>query len=135
MSPWLKYTLIQLPELVLVAVALVAARAQGWISGYMAAILAAVWLLKEVLLYPLYRRALMEGPSAGAGALVGCRGRAATALAPTGQIRIKGEYWRARLAEDGDVEPGGSVIVEAADGLELTVRPCRDHLMPRREGD
>jgi membrane protein implicated in regulation of membrane protease activity len=122
MDPRWRYALIQLPELVLVGLALTAAHVYGWIGLASAAVLSGVWVAKELALYPLYRRALMEGPPAGAAALVDHDGQAVTPLEPSGQIRIRGEYWRARLAGGGYAAPGTTVRVVAADGLVLTVR-------------
>ncbi len=39
-----------------------------------------------------------------------------------GQVLVAGELWQARRADGGDLVPGDHVQVEAADGLELTVR-------------
>jgi membrane-bound serine protease (ClpP class) len=39
-----------------------------------------------------------------------------------GQVLVAGELWQARRADGSDLVPGDHVRVEAADGLELTVR-------------
>ena len=60
----------------------------------------------------------------GADAMVGQVAVAMTPLAPTGQVEVRGEIWKARLAEGSDpVQAGAEVRVQAVDGLILTVAP------------
>lgn len=60
----------------------------------------------------------------GREALVGCPGRARTALgAGEGRVIVDGALWRARNAfPDEPVEPEDAVVVIGVDGLTLTVR-------------
>ncbi|HDI52967.1 MAG TPA: nodulation protein NfeD, partial [Candidatus Bathyarchaeota archaeon] len=46
----------------------------------------------------------------GFEALEGCRGVAVTPLKPYGEVRVEGEFWRAR-AEEGEIEEGSEIIV------------------------
>lgn len=48
-------------------------------------------------------------------------GVAATALAPYGEVRVGGEFWRAR-AEEGSIDRGAEVTVVGREGLLLIVR-------------
>jgi membrane-bound serine protease (ClpP class) len=58
----------------------------------------------------------------GADAMVGHIGIAVTPLAPEGQVEVRGEIWRARLADGaGPVPAGAEIQVRAVDGLTLTV--------------
>jgi membrane-bound serine protease (ClpP class) len=67
--------------------------------------------------------------------LLGARGEARTALDPDGQVLLGGALWRARLAGDGGpLRPGDRVIVEAIDGLTLTVRPEAPSESPSEQG-
>ncbi|HKO20441.1 MAG TPA: NfeD family protein, partial [Acidobacteriaceae bacterium] len=60
----------------------------------------------------------------GADAMLGQVAVAMTPLAPTGQVEVRGEIWKARLAEGSDpVLAGAEVRVRAVDGLTLTVAP------------
>ena len=63
--------------------------------------------------------------SVGAGVLglVGHTAVARTRLQPRGQVVIRGELWQAETT-DGDVDPGGEVVVESVDGLTLYVSPA-----------
>ncbi len=51
----------------------------------------------------------------------GSEGVATTRLDPFGEVRVGGEYWRAR-AEDGSIELGTRVFVKRREGLLLIVR-------------
>jgi membrane-bound serine protease (ClpP class) len=58
-------------------------------------------------------------------------GRVATVRAvpePVGQVMLDGALWRARLWEFEEVQvaEGSPVVVEAVDGLTLTVRPAEE---------
>lgn len=121
MGPSLRYTLIQLPEAALVGSALVAGYTYGWLSLAVCLTLAGVWGLKELALYPLYRRALMPGPASGAAALVWRRARVVSEINPTGQIRVQGEYWRAVSSKGHRLSSGTLVRVVDARGLTLVV--------------
>ena len=48
--------------------------------------------------------------------------------APVGQVLLDGALWRARMweFEECEVAEGSPVVVEAIDGLTLTVRPAED---------
>ncbi|MHB8867909.1 MAG: NfeD family protein [Thermoleophilia bacterium] len=59
-------------------------------------------------------------PTSGSEAMVGERGTARTALAPSGQVSVHGEIWQADAAS-GRIEAGESVEVIGLQGLRLQV--------------
>lgn len=65
----------------------------------------------------------------GAESLVGATGVAVDRLAPTGQVRVRGELWEARAP--GEVPSGATVRVTAVDGLVLAVEASDDDVPPR----
>ena len=65
-------------------------------------------------------RALRRRPQLGTPGLIGKIGVVRESLAPTGQIAIQGELWRA-VAQGGAVEAGTTVRVVDVDGLTLKV--------------
>jgi membrane-bound serine protease (ClpP class) len=67
-------------------------------------------------------RALKGRPVVGALALVGQVGIAREALAPSGQVAVQGEIWRA-VTDGPTVDAGAPVRVVAVDGLTLRVAP------------
>ena len=63
-----------------------------------------------------------SAPVSGAAGMIGAVGAALTALEPgrPGQVRLRGEIWRALSAES--IAPGERVRVSSLDGLTVTVR-------------
>jgi membrane-bound serine protease (ClpP class) len=60
----------------------------------------------------------------GPQAMLGRAAIAVTPLAPTGQVEVRGEIWRATLPPEAQpVAAGAQVIVRGIDGLTLTVAP------------
>ena len=60
----------------------------------------------------------------GSQAMLGHVAVAMTPLAPTGQVQVRGEIWKATLAAGADTLPAGThVTVQSVDGLTLTVAP------------
>jgi membrane-bound serine protease (ClpP class) len=60
-------------------------------------------------------------PTMGAEALVGAQGVATIPCRPEGQVRLRGELWRAVCP--AGVDAGEPIVVEAVAGLTLQVRP------------
>ncbi len=57
--------------------------------------------------------------------MVGARGTAKEPLTPSGYVQVRGELWKAELAEGGQpVEEGDPVQVQKIRGLTLIVRPA-----------
>ncbi|MCP1727766.1 membrane protein implicated in regulation of membrane protease activity [Natronospira proteinivora] len=123
MATLLKYCLLQIPGLLLFGLILYILVAWDWVSLQLAGILLLVWLIKDALLYPVYRPALEGGQSAGAHALVGLTGKVRTELDPQGLVEVAGERWQARKAGEQAIPAGARVRVIAAHGMVLTVRP------------
>jgi membrane-bound serine protease (ClpP class) len=58
-------------------------------------------------------------PQTGAEAMIGEEAEVVVACRPLGEVRVRGELWRARCDEGADV--GESVRIERLDGLTLVV--------------
>jgi membrane protein implicated in regulation of membrane protease activity len=124
-----KYVLLQIPGFVLVALVLAGAVRWWGLSHRLALGLLAVWVLKDIVLFPLLRIAYEPGGGGGgAESLVGARGVASETLASTGYVRVGAELWRAELAsgEGGAIPSGARVRVRAVRGLTLIVEPDPD---------
>ncbi len=64
---------------------------------------------------------VIRKPSAiGVGELMGLRGVASSALAPSGSVFVRGEYWTADA--DGPIAKGEPIEVVAVEGMRLRVR-------------
>jgi membrane-bound serine protease (ClpP class) len=59
---------------------------------------------------------------AGAETLIGARATVVAACHPEGQVRLRGELWRARCTTGADA--GDEVVVRSRDGLTLLVEPA-----------
>ena len=82
------------------------------------------WLLKDLLLYPFFRRAYEPGVT-GSARLVGSRGVAEGDLAPAGYIRVRGELWHAVASPANCViRSGTEVEIVSAERMEVLVRPA-----------
>jgi membrane-bound serine protease (ClpP class) len=79
------------------------------------------WAIFAVFDFWLVTRVLKKQTIVGLPTMIGSKGKAATSLAPEGQIRIRGELWGAE-AIDGDIDSGKVVVVVGQDGLKLIVR-------------
>lgn len=121
----LRYAVLQLPGFA-------AAAAVLWLLVYwellgtgVAGLLLALWVAKDVLMFPVVRVAYEPGPPHGAEALIGALGTARDALSgdATGYVRVGAELWRARLAagREQPVAAGDAVRVVGAQGLTLAV--------------
>jgi membrane protein implicated in regulation of membrane protease activity len=119
-----KYLLFQVPGWLIASIALIAAVHWEWITPPLAVAAFALWVLKDLLFYPLLRRAY-EPDRTGAERLVGERGSAEGDLTPRGYVRVRGELWRAVTdSAEQPIASGTDVEVIRAERMELTVRPA-----------
>ncbi len=118
---WRRYALLQVPSLGLLILGLFLV--QQWIdlSGGAVAGIIALWLAKDVALFPLVWRSYAV-PDPARHPLVGARAVAVGPLAPGGTVRVGGEVWKAELVPGADpVEAGAPVEVRGGKGLLLFV--------------
>jgi membrane protein implicated in regulation of membrane protease activity len=87
--------------------------------GWILVGLAAVW--EAVQTAASFHWSQRSRPRVGVEDLIGREAIVAVACEPEGQVRVFGELWRA-VCKDGAAR-GERVIVEAVDGLTLTVVP------------
>jgi membrane-bound ClpP family serine protease len=118
----LKYALVQLPDIVIFAVVMLTLQRWLDLSPILVGVLIAIWILKDILMFPLLRRSFEENRPEDAHPMIGETGTARDRLDPTGYVVIHGELWQAELLEGHPpVEPGEPVRVEEARGLTLLV--------------
>jgi membrane protein implicated in regulation of membrane protease activity len=126
MSPAVRYALFQLPGAVGAAVVAWALWRWAGLPGWAAGGLAALWVAKDVALYPWMRAAHQPVPG-GAAALIGRRAVARGRLAARGTVAVGSELWRAELAPPAaPIEPGAALRVVAVRGLTLIVAPLEE---------
>lgn len=124
MSAFWAYALLQLPDIL--AVALVLALLVGWdsLSAGWAVALWVTWVVKDFALYPALRGTFRLS-AVGREALIGARGVVEVPLAPRGQVRVSGELWRAQAVEATPLPAGTRVVIRGLRGLTLVVEAER----------
>ena len=72
----------------------------------------------------------------GTEEMIGQLAEARSALAPEGQVFMRGTLWHARVVDEeaGPVQLGDRVTIEAVDGLTLVVRPQSPTVETPKEG-
>jgi membrane-bound ClpP family serine protease len=121
-STFARYLLFEIPGWIVAALVLGLLVHFGELSLRTAAILLAVFVLKDFALYPVLRVGYLPSPPDGASSLVGALGTARDRLDPVGWVRVGSELWRAEVVrEQAPVEAGARVRVIAV-GRELTLR-------------
>ena len=123
--PAWKYSLLQIPGAAVAAGVLAGAHAWLGLSGGLALGLLALWIAKDVVIYPFVRESLRDGHDrVGPEVLVGSTGVARDALNPSGYVQVRGELWRGELVGAArPLEAGSPIRVRDVDGLTLLVEP------------
>ncbi|MDO8472969.1 MAG: NfeD family protein [Dehalococcoidia bacterium] len=113
-------TIAQLAGLAAIAVWLLPANGVRlpWVLFLVAGIVLSAY---DTFTYLMGTRALDREPVRGLESMAGLQGVAASDLAPSGIVRIRGELWRAR-SEDGEIIRGTQIEVLGRERLVLTVR-------------
>jgi membrane protein implicated in regulation of membrane protease activity len=120
-----RYAVLQALGLVVFVTVLAAVRT--WVAAFpwwLFWLLIALWIAKDVALYPCVWRSYDSLGGADAGPAVGSSGVARETLAPSGYLEIGGELWKAEVTGGaGVVDKGGKVRVTGRKGLILSVEP------------
>jgi len=117
-----RYTLFQIPALILLSLGLAAA-VRWWDLPILAAYaLVALWVAKDVIMYPILRVAYESGGSSGVHGIHGALGVVVQPLDPSGYVRLGSELWKAELLPgSGPVSVGSAIRVVEVRGLTLVV--------------
>lgn len=117
-----RYLLFQLPELVLVGVALLLLVGLNVLAANVGWLLLGVWFVKEVVLFPFVRRAYEPSDPSGTASMVGATAVVINRLDLAGTVRIGPELWAACLDAGSEAaEVGATVRVKSVKGLTLHV--------------
>jgi membrane protein implicated in regulation of membrane protease activity len=126
MSTLTKYLLLQVPGWVLAAVIVTGLRYWMGIPRWAAWGLFSLWVIKDLVMYPLLRTAYESGVKTGVEQLIGARGVAQEDLAPAGYVRVRGELWRAETKSSQKHIPSGTPIrIVGAERMTLIVETDR----------
>jgi membrane-bound ClpP family serine protease len=121
----LRYALFQIPDLILLGLALTVAVRWWELSNAVAYTLFGIWVVKDIAMFPVMRVAYANGGSHDR--LTGASGVAREILDPGGYVRVGSELWKARVFPEREPVPAGTAIrVIELQGLELIVEPVDD---------
>ncbi|WP_200191463.1 NfeD family protein [Halorhodospira abdelmalekii] len=125
LHPALRYWLIQLPGLLLIGVLASIAASFGLIDASTAVLLFLLWLVKDLVLYPVFIRTEGLHYPMGRDALIGAQAEVVRPIEPegSGQVRVHGELWQARSVDGRRFGSGQLVEIFGVDGLTLFVKP------------
>ncbi len=91
-----------------------------WLAG----VLLALFVAKDLILFPYVRKAYEPSATHGGESLLGAVARVERSLTPDGWVRLGAESWRARVPDGTrDVKEGEFVEVREIDSLVLVVEP------------
>ena len=122
-----RYTLIQVPAVIILVVILYLLRRWIDLPAWFVWGFVVLWIVKDVILFPMVWRSYDSDPTGGAGSMVGEKGIALERLDPSGYIRLRGELWRAEVLTDVEpIEKGQTVNVCEVRGLTLLVQPEKE---------
>ena len=119
---YLRYGLLMIPGTVALVLILLVIRHWIVIPAWIFGSIVALWIVKDVVLFPFVWQAYDQQPSKKSGSMVGRHGVAKERLAPAGYIQIGGELWQAEKVGSGPaIEIGEGVRVKKMEGLKLFV--------------
>ena len=118
-----RYFGFQLPGWALAAGVAWALMEYAGLAPWACAALVALWIAKDVALYPWLRSSYEPGDPHPAAQLAGRRARVTQRLDPDGYVQLGSERWRAVLEppQSGPVESGETVRICGVAGLTLKV--------------
>jgi len=119
----LSYILDRVQPLTLLVLILILVR--GWIDIPLWLVwgLVALWVVKDVAMFPFVWPAYHPDHLVGAKSIVGARGIAKDRLAPSGYVWVRGELWQAEVMGGySPIDSGEGVRVRGIRGLRLLVQ-------------
>jgi membrane protein implicated in regulation of membrane protease activity len=120
-----RYTLFQIPDLILLSLGLAAAVRWWGLPVLVAYALVALWIVKDIVMYPIVRVAYEAGGSSGVDGIQGALGVVTQPLTPAGYVKLGSELWKAELVCGSATASVGSAIrVVEVRGLTLIVEPA-----------
>lgn len=119
-----RYALLQVPAAVLLVLILILVRRWVEIPAWSVWGLVALWVAKDVALFPFVWRSYTRDRPGESNSMVGVRGIAKDRLDPSGYVRVRGELWQAEVMRGGPpISSGEGVKVRGTRGLTLLVQP------------
>ena len=122
-STFWRYTRLQIPGWILVAIAIWWIYQAVGISLWLGTSIFICWIIKDFALYPFLRSSYESGAHPRIDDLVGLNGTTVDRLAPEGYVQVRGELWRATSEKPTDsLEKDTSVLVIGSKKGSLIVK-------------
>jgi len=119
-----RYWIAQVPGWLVAGAALWFLWQRLGVPGWLAGLVFAGFVVKDLVFYPFAVRTLEAPARAGWEQLIGRTATVVDLLEPVGRVRLEGETWRAETVPgSAPVGRGATVVVEGVEGLTLRVRP------------
>lgn len=119
-----KYTLYQIPDTALAFLVLWILVEWAGVSPRLAGGLALLWILKDILMFPVLWHSFGGTDASDPRSIVGAEGIVTERCGPRGYVRVRGETWKAEPDERGTaIDAGARVVVTGSQGLTLYVKP------------
>jgi membrane-bound ClpP family serine protease len=118
----IRYSLLQIPEFSLLIAILSGLHYWFAIPLWVVAIIAGIWLLKDIILFFYVWPAYEMPRNKKDRRVTGVAGIAIEALDPGGYVEINGELWKAQTEDNRQIRAGEKVEVLDQKGLLLIVR-------------
>ena len=122
----LRYTLLQIPALLLFVLILLLVRRVVEITDIAVWFLIGCWVAKDIILYPIVGRYYDPNLQKNWFSMVGKVGTVKEALRPRGKVQVKGELWKAEPVDrTHSMDVGEKVRARGVTGLTLLVESKR----------
>ncbi len=118
-----RYVLMNIPGLVGLVLLLIIIEGFFLLSGWIFWMLIALWVFKDVALFPFVWQSYLPNEATMTGTMIGKRGVVTKRLDPSGYVQVRGELWRAERIGGSAIEEGRPVRIKKMEGLLLYVEP------------
>ncbi len=123
MKTFTKYTLIQIPGWIFVAILLFWAWKWSWLTTAWGIGVFLAWIAKDYFIYPLVRIGYETNTKTVVEHLIGAQGVAKETLNPQGYVEVRAELWKGEIKPGADpIPPGNPILVEGVRDRILIVK-------------
>ena len=119
----IKYILLQIPELILLVIALIICSKFINIQTWLVITIIIIWIVKDIILFPKTWRSYDTTSKTPLEKLIGMNGIVMDSLNPVGYVRVKGELWKAETTDpEFPAKKGDEITVIDVKGMQLIVK-------------
>ena len=119
----IKYTLLQIPGLIVLLIALVLFYRFTNIPAWLLISILVIWIAKDIALFPKVWKAYDSGNPSPMEQFIGMNGVAIDDLDPAGYVKVRGELWKAEIRDSRfPVKEGDEIEVSDVEGTTLIVK-------------